>query len=189
MDGSGPDHFDSLMADARSAAPNGFDGLARSVERQLVGFLRARGADDAEGLANDVLVRVFRRLDRFDGGPAAFRAWVFTIARNRLIDEWRRRSRQVESVLRAPEAMPESPAPDAIDRLDDTNRLDDTSRVERLLAQLTDEQREVVLLRVVAGLSVAETAEVVGLRQGAVRALQHRGLAALRRNLSTAVTR
>jgi RNA polymerase sigma factor (sigma-70 family) len=183
MDGSGPDHFDSLMADARSAAPNGFDGLARSVERQLVGFLRARGADDAEGLANDVLVRVFRHLDRFDGGLAAFRAWVFTIARNRLIDERRRRSRQVESVLRAPEAMPESRAPDAIDRLDDT------SRVERLLAQLTDEQREVVLLRVVAGLSVAETAEVVGLREGAVRALQHRGLAALHRNLTTTVTR
>ena len=69
--------------------------------------------------------------------------------------------------------------------LDDVfDRIGERERVEAMLGCLTDEQREVVLLRVVAGLSVEETAEVVGRRPGAVRALQHRALGRLRASLA-----
>ena len=73
---------------------------------------------------------------------------------------------------------------------DPTAAVEGRERVDAMLADLTDEQREVVLLRIVAGLSVEETAEVVGRRPGAVRTLQHRALARLRRSFPReAVTR
>lgn len=170
---------------ARSGDPRGFDELVAWIERPLVGFVRARGAEDWEGLANDVLVRAFRQIDQFEGGAVQFRAWVFRIARNALIDERRRRGRRVEAVPTVPHDLPEGPA-DADPSVDVEQR----ERVEMLLADLTDEQREVVLLRIVAGLGVEETAEVTGRRPGAVRTLQHRALTRLRRNFSQrAVTR
>lgn len=176
---SDDEQFHGWVVRAQQGDPTGFDALMRALERPLAGFLRARGAGDAEGLVNEVLVRVFSGIGDFEGNAPQFRAWVYRIARNLLIDERRRAGRRPDAVSTAPDTLPEpllsKTAPD---------RLNEAERVEGLLARVTAEQREVLLLRVVAGLSVEETAEVLGCRPGAVRALQHRALKRLRQEIS-----
>lgn len=171
------DAFEGRLARAQRGDPWAFDELVRWLERPLLGFLTARGAEDPDGTANEVLVRMFRRIDRFAGGQAQFRAWVFTIARNALVDEHRRRASRPVPVPDGTEALTGAVA-------DDLDRIGERERVEAMLDCLTDDQREVVLLRVVAGLSVDETARAVGRRPGAVRAMQHRALTRLRASLS-----
>jgi RNA polymerase sigma-70 factor (ECF subfamily) len=179
MDESATARFDGLLRGAKDGDPRSLDALVRLVDRPLVGYLRARGADDAEGLANEVLVKMCRHVVDFHGGERQFRGWVFTIARNRLIDEHRRAARRPELAPTPPAELPER----ASDR-DPTDDQGQRERVEAMLATLTADQREVVILRIVAGLSVAETASVLGCRPGAVRALQHRALRQLRGKLS-----
>lgn len=173
------DGFDERLARAQADDPRAFDELVRWLERPLLGFLRARGAEDAEGTANEVLVRVFGSIRGFEGGQVQFRAWVFRIARNVLIDERRYRARRPQMT---PTVHDELPQPVATD--DPLDRVGERERVETMLGQLTEEQREVLLLRVVAGLSVEETSQTIGRRPGAVRALQHRALVRLRASLS-----
>jgi RNA polymerase sigma-70 factor (ECF subfamily) len=171
--------FARLLRLARDQRPAGFEGLVGLVDRRLVGFARARGADDPEGFANEVLVIVCRSIGTFSGNLPQFRAWVFTIARNRLIDEHRRVARRVDARLVDPAAIPEhartDPAFDAVGQ---------SEHLAQLLAPLTDDQREVLVLRIVAELSVEQTAAATGRRPGAVRALQHRALGQLRSQLS-----
>lgn len=145
----------------------------------MTGFLRARGAEDSEDLANEVFVRAFASIQRFEGVPADFRAWVFRIARNLLIDERRYLARRPGTTPTAHEDLPQAVITDDL-----TDQIGQRERVDALLAVLTEEQREVLLLRIVAGLSVDETAQTVRRRPGAVRALQHRALARLRTSLA-----
>lgn len=175
--------FDEALRRARAGEPAGFDALVRHLDPKLVGFARARGAEDPEGLADDVLVQMCRSIGTFEGNLPQLRAWVFTIARNRLIDERRRAGRRVDAQPVEPARLPEPEADDATRPDVHVVAAGAGERVEAMLAPLTDDQREVVLLRVVVGLSVEETASVVGRKPGAVRALQHRALQQLRREL------
>lgn len=175
---SGDEEFDRVLAGAQRGEPGAFEELVNLLEQPLVGFLRARGASDPESLANEGLVRVFGAIGGFAGNSAQFRAWVFTIARNLVIDDHRRRAKRPVTRVMDPGSLPEMEA------APDVDHIDEMERAERLLGLLTDEQREVVVLRVIAGLSVEETAQVVGRRPGAVRALQHRALTHLRQALA-----
>lgn len=167
--------FEELLTAAQAGEAAGFDGLVRLLHRRLLAFTRARRAADPEGLANDVLARMCATISSFEGNEAQFRAWVFAIARNRLIDDHRLSLRRVKTDnLPTEDLAARLPAEQTLDELDQRER------VEHLLASLTEEQRDVVLLRVLGGLSVDETAAVVGRRPGAVRALQHRALRQLR---------
>lgn len=175
--------FEVALDQARAGVPAGFDALVRHLHGRLIGFCRARGADDPEALADDVLVAMCRSIDSFDGGLAQFRAWVFTIARNRLVDERRRAGRRVDSRPTEPSDVTELAGAVDVDVGVDVDAFDERARIDALLSGLTDEQREVVVLRIVVGLSVEEVAAVVGRRPGAVRALQHRALRQLRASL------
>ncbi len=177
--------FTEALRRARAGEPAGFDALVRHLDPKLVGFARARGADDPEGLADDVLVQMCRSIGSFEGNLPQLRAWVFTIARNRLIDERRRAGRRLEVRPVEPGQLPELEADDVTRPDVHVVELGAGDRVESMLAPLTDDQREVVLLRIVVGLSVEETAAVVGRKPGAVRALQHRALQQLRSQLVT----
>lgn len=149
-----------------------FDWLAPSV----AGYLRARGAQDPDGLTNDVFLRVYRRIGAFDGDRSSFKSWVFTIAHNALIDEHRKRQREVSVV--ALDGSHDRPGGDVESAVLYEAGLEEAAR---MLTHLTDDQRTVIYLRIVAGLSVAETATVMQRDAGAIKALQHRGLATLRR--------
>lgn len=174
--------FAAHLAAAQAGRPEGFDALVRMMLRRLVAFGRARGAQDPEGVANETLIQMCQSIASFDGNMVQFRAWVYTIARNRIIDEHRRNGRRVKT-----EPIPDNDLLDIADLDDGTSAIDQRQRVEQILSGLTEEQREVVLLRVLGGLSVEETALVVGRRPGAVRALQHRAIRQLRTRLAANV--
>jgi RNA polymerase sigma factor (sigma-70 family) len=129
-----------------------------------------------------VFVQLVRNLAGFDGSERDFRAWVFMIARNRLVDEWRGVERNlVDSVpddVLAELAGPGSGEDDAMRHIADES-------VRSVLGRLTPDQRDVLFLRFFARLTVDEVASVIGKRPGAVKALQSRGLAAIRREMSS----
>jgi RNA polymerase sigma-70 factor (ECF subfamily) len=133
----------------------------------VLGYLRGRGARDPEDLTGDVFVKVTEGLGAFRGDRAALRRWVFTIAHNRLVDEFRLARPSVETVSADP--------PQAA--TDDEMPLD--AEVLEALTTLTEEQREVVVLRFIADVPLKDVARIVGKRLGAVKMLQARGLATL----------
>lgn len=160
----------SAVEMARAGEAAGFDQLFREHAGSITAFARSRGATDPEGICNETFLRAFRSLDTFDGDDAAFRRWVFSICRNLIIDAHRARERRPVEVLAEPPEVSAAGADEiALMRLGDEN-------VRRLLAPLTDDQREVILLRLVADLTLAETAEIVGRPVSAVKRLQARGL-------------
>ena len=126
-------------------------------------------------------MNVVRSIDRFEGGEVAFRAWVFAIARNEATDELRR-------VIRHPSA------PTSVEELEARGPRGDvegeameglvSDGIGRLLDALTTDQRDVLLLRILGGLTIPEIAQVVGKKEGAVKMLQARGLAAIRAKIS-----
>ncbi|HWS46821.1 MAG TPA: RNA polymerase sigma factor [Acidimicrobiia bacterium] len=171
--------LDTALEQARCGDSRGFDVLFRAFGASVVGYLRSRSVSDPDGVANDVFLRAFRTIHTFQGDESRFRSWLFTIAHNAAIDDARRRRRRVrETPL---DGVPEPTGGDA-----ETDGLEHVGneRVAGLLATLSPDQRDVVVLRVVADLSVEETAAVVGKSYEAVKALQRRGLASLRRALS-----
>jgi RNA polymerase sigma-70 factor (ECF subfamily) len=120
-----------------------------------------------------------RGLHTFEGDSQQFRSWVFTIAHRRLIDERRARSKRPVELREDLESavVAEDPATAVMDRLTD-------EEIIGFLDALTPEQRDVLLLRLLAGLTIDEIARALGKTPGAVKALQRRGLIALQENLS-----
>ena len=172
--------FDSALAAAKVGEEWAWSALYRHLSGPVTGYLMGHGASEPEDLASETFLQVAKGIHTFEGDEAAFRSWVFVIAHRRLVD-----SRRV--VFRRP-AMAESSAEDASpDRLQGGNVEDDalagldSGEVQETLAPLTRDQRDVILLRVVADLSVAATARILGKSDGAVRVLQHRAIEALRR--------
>lgn len=163
----GPD-FAEVLAAAKSGDPRAITVLYRAFNPALLRFYRANAGPVAEDLAQEVWLSAAPNLDSFDGDEQQFRAWMFTVARRRLVDHWRSTGRRVTEVHDAVE-------PAALDG-DPEARLMGDAAIAELTAGLTDEQREVITLRVVGGLSVDEVAAVVGKSPGAVRVIQHRAI-------------
>jgi RNA polymerase sigma-70 factor (ECF subfamily) len=179
----GPTEFADLLAAAQRGDGRSFERLLAPVVNDVAGYLRAQVSDDAEDLLQDVLASVYRALGRFEGGESQFRTWLFTCARHRVIDH--RRTRR--------SAVPLGDRADRIRASDDVEsevvRRVTAAGVLALLDHLPELQRQVVLLRIVGQLDVAETAAVLGQQPGTVRVLQHRGLRQPARTLAEALTR
>jgi RNA polymerase sigma-70 factor (ECF subfamily) len=141
-------------------------------------YFRCYSAESAEDLVGEVFLQVVRDLPAFTGGEDQFRAWVFTIARRRLVDEWRRQGRRREDP-RSDIVAPSSAKPHEVEERALTHLGE--QHVRSVLARLTPAQRDVLFLRIVAGLSIAETAQVLGNTPGGVKSLQIRGLEAILR--------
>ncbi|RZS59289.1 RNA polymerase sigma-70 factor (ECF subfamily) [Microcella putealis] len=143
----------------------------------VAAFARARGSREPDDLTSEVFLAVFDRLAEFRGDERAFRSFVFSIAYRRLVDELRKRERRGEPEEWTPESAPRrasSAEDEAGARLGDAAAL-------ALLDELSSDQRDVMVLRVVADLTIEQVAEVFGKRVGAVKALQRRALQALRK--------
>ena len=173
------DDFDDVLARARTGAGDAFTLLYRDLSRPVAAYVRAQGIADVEDLTSEVFLAVFTGIGRFVGDEAGFRSWVFTIAHHRVADHWRRAARAVPVTV-YDAADDERTVPSA-----EAGALDaiGSQQVTALLAGLTEEQREVLTLRVVADLTVEQVAQVVGRSVGAVKALQRRALASLRRQI------
>jgi RNA polymerase sigma-70 factor (ECF subfamily) len=166
---------------AREGASWAVAALYREIHPRLVRYLRSREPEVADDVAAQVWLEVAGGLDKFEGTEDGFRAWVFTIARRRLIDARRRAGRRPtdplvdqDFVATSPDGDPEGSALAALDA---------QAAVDRIVAALTPDQAEVVLLRVLGGLPVGEVAAVLGKQPSAVRVLQHRALRRLAQHL------
>lgn len=170
-----------MLAAAQTGAEWALTLLYRHHNPPVLRYLRARAGVDGDDLASQVWIDVARNLSRFDGDEDAFAGWVFTIARRRLVDERRRRGRRrdepVDDELLTEINAADDPAAATVDGLTG----DEAAR--RIVELLPERQAEVVLLRVLAGLSVAEVAEITGHRPGTVRVIQHRALRRLAREV------
>jgi RNA polymerase sigma-70 factor (ECF subfamily) len=161
---------DDLAAALRAAQAGdvaGFATLWRALQPAVLRYLRVVTGDHAEDAASETWLHVIRDLHRFHGDPAAFRGWLFRIARHRGIDERRRHERQPRTTEPA-DATPDA----ATEALQETG----TTWALNLINTLPTDQAEAVLLRIVAGLDVATTAHILGKRPGAVRIATMRGL-------------
>ena len=165
--------FEAVLAAAAGGDELAFGILWRDLQPGLVRYLDALAPGAGEDLGSETWLRVVDGLGRFSGDERAFRAWVFTVARHRAIDRWRRGTRRRDELVPM-DALVDLPAPDdpagaAVDAIASRAAVD-------LIATLPPDQAEVVLLRVVAGLEVAEVAAITGKRPGHVRVLAHRAL-------------
>ena len=170
----------TLVSEAQRGSVSAFERLYRALAAQVVSYLRWHRVSDPDGLTNDVFAQVHRKLSSFEGDEQGFRSWVFTIAHHRMIDD-RRRSQRQPFVAGEVEVEDHRALGDVED---DAFAVLGSDRVRELLAVLSPDQRAVVLLRVVADLSVEDVAKILGKREGAIKALQHRAMGALRRHLS-----
>lgn len=169
--------FPGLLAAAKTGAEWAWEQLYRDLAGPVTGYFASRGAPDPEDLTGETFLQVARGIHSFEGHEGSFRSWVFVIAHRRMIDARRVAGRSVAvEPIDALEARGGNVEEEAMVRLG-------TAELVRGLRVLTDEQREVLALRVMADLTLEETANVVGKTVGAVKALQHRALAVLRRNL------
>lgn len=176
--------FDALLERARTGDEAAWGELYDSLAPQLLGYLRARGAADAEEVLGDVLLHVARGIDGFTGDSSGFRSWVFVIATSRLQDERRRLRRKPTSPL---EPATEERLSAPVDIELEVEQAAVAEEVQALLCCLTADQRAVVELRVFGGLTSQEVADTVGKPLGAVKSLYRRGLGALRRQLEAPV--
>jgi RNA polymerase sigma factor (sigma-70 family) len=170
---------DALTDDAlrdQSRQPAVYGLVYRTYASQVLGYLTARGVEDPEAAMQEVFLSVLPRLDSVQGGAAGLRTFIFSVAHARMVDDRRRQSRTPAQVTFDPEldrredASAES---EALDRIS-------PQEVLRLLDGLPDDQREVLSLRLVAGLTVEQAAEAMGKSAGAVKQLQRRALLKLR---------
>jgi len=147
--------------------------LWRSLNPPLLRYLRGRVGAGGDDLAAQTWLDAARGLHHFDGDEAAFRRWLFTIARRRLIDDLRRRGRRAEDLVAA------VPDGDGHDRFAEEH--DALARALSLVRLLPPDQADAVLLRVVGDLDVGQVADIMGRSHGSVRVLVHRGLRRLQK--------
>jgi RNA polymerase sigma-70 factor (ECF subfamily) len=171
-----------LVRQAQAGSQEAFGALYERLAPKIYAYLYYRvGADAqiAEDLTEDVFLKVLAKLDSYQDRGLPFQAWVYRIARNRLIDHVRRLPKEpdvrVDDQLDVAEAAAQQPFELALVRGDLTSALQ----------RLTADQRDVIILRFLQDATLAETAERLGKSHDAVKKLQARGLQGLRRALTT----
>lgn len=173
--------FASLLAAAKAGQDWAWREIYGRLSPPLLGYLRARGAPEPEDVLGELFLQLVRDVERFEGGEREFRAWAFTVAHHRLIDDRRRRLRRPVQAAPDAELAPTGAASaaeeEALKRAGDPH-------LRAALGRLSDEQRSVLLLRLLGDLSVDEVAKTLRKSPGAVKALQRRALARLASELS-----
>ena len=173
-------YAEDLVRRIRANEPDAFDELYARYSPRVFGYLFQRlngNAEEAEDLTAEVFTKIYEKIDGFQPQGAPLSAWVFRIAHNKLVDSVRRRPRQPQVAL---EDAPEMTAGPVFGAIDQQVALE---QIKVGLARLTNEQRQVIVLRFLEGKTLAETAAIVGRNEDAVKKLQARGLAALRRGI------
>ena len=169
-----PDSFEEVLAAAQAGQEWAVAYLYDKFQPSVLRYLEWQEPRAAEDLASETWLAVAERIGAFEGDEPHCKAWIFAIARRRLA---RYRGRAVRRrTTPVPDTVLQS-EPDRADTADlAVEKLAGEQTIERLSALLSPVQAEVVVLRVVGGLSVEETARVISKRPGAVRVIQHRAL-------------
>lgn len=167
-----------LVRRAKEQDEAAFAALYDLYYQRVFTYIYFRVSDQAlaEDLAADVFVRALQAIGKFKYRGVPLAAWLLRIARNLVIDHFRRAGKRQTVALE--DHLPDrttSPVTEVENRLLREDLI-------RLMKHLTDDQRDVIILKFFQGMSNSEVAEVLGKPVGAVKSLQHRGLAALRRH-------
>ena len=164
-----------LLKLAQSGDADAFSRLYDDCVERIYRYIYFRVTDEevAEDLTSQVFLKAWENLDRCKSTGAPFIAWLYTIARNTVIDHYRTRKNTV-ALEEAYSLASDDPSPDQQIELQF-----ETEALREALKELTEDQQQVVVLKFIAGLSTDEIAEQLGKRAGAVRALQMRALQAL----------
>jgi RNA polymerase sigma-70 factor (ECF subfamily) len=168
---AGSDFRRNLRA-AKRGDQEAFAVIWKEFQPGLLRYLTIKAGPAAEDLAADTWLRVLRALPGFEGDEIGFRAWLFTTARNRVIDWYRGSSKRYEHMEHSQFDL----APSTSNVEADAAENSATRSALTLIAQLPPDQAEAVMLRVVAGLDVAMVAQIMKRSSGSVRVLCHRGL-------------
>lgn len=186
MIGPGPDRAAALPAVVAQAQRGDresfgyiFDTFHLSVYRYIL--VRVRNEADAEDLAAETFQAAFRAIGRFRWRGVPFEAWLFRIARSKMVDHQRRLARRPSPLDLA--GVPDDRIPSGDDAMDEVIRRDEHARVLATLPLLSQDQQDVLAMRFFGGLSVEETAGAMGRSTSAVKQLQFRAVTALRRRL------
>lgn len=137
-------------------------------------YYRVGSKEDAEDLTEEVFLKALEAIGRFTWREVPFSAWLYRIARNTVVDHFRRKTRRVQVVLEEGVMAPETTEPVALVAAKLSQE-----EVQRAISRLTDDQQQVVILKFFVGLSNSEVANFIGKTEGAVKALQHRALESL----------
>ncbi len=177
--------LDTLAGMAAGGDKEALNHLLGLLRTPVVRYCRARmgegiGLQTAEDVAQDVLLAVCGALGRYRPGETAAMAFVYGIARNKVVDAFRAAGRDHSEPTDAmPDAVSDGPGPETAAVLGT-----EVSELREMLGQLPPAHREVLVLRVALQFSAEETARAVGSTSGAVRVTQHRAMAKLRAMLT-----
>jgi len=174
-----------LAQAARAHDPVATETLMGRVRQLALRYSRARlgryGVEDAaQDVAQEVCMAVLTALPTFEDRGYPFEAFVYSVAAHKVADAQRGIFRSAEPVAELPETADRGRGPEerAVLR-------DDVARVMAVVGELPELQREIITLRVAAGLSAEETAAALNMTAGAVRVAQHRALTRLRTLVGT----
>jgi RNA polymerase sigma-70 factor (ECF subfamily) len=154
-----------------------YERYSPRVQNYMTHHLNGR-TQEAEDLTADVFTKVFERIGSYEFRGVPFSAWLFRVARNQLVDYVRRRPRQAQVPLDEASEVRESGTFQGVDQQLAADNLNGA------LKHLTEDQQRVIALRFMEGHSTARTAELTGKTEDAVKKLQARGLASLKRTMS-----
>ncbi|MPZ70521.1 MAG: sigma-70 family RNA polymerase sigma factor [Actinobacteria bacterium] len=173
--------FEPILNAARLGEEWAWEQLYRGVAPSVLGYLRSRGVDDSEDLLGETFLQVVRDLPTFTGDERDFRAWLFTIAHHRSLDAVRRSDRRPSTPVDSLTLELAGPIGDAEE---DAIQAARAAEIRLALNGVSEDQRNVLLLRLFGELTIDEIGGLLRKRPGAVKALQRRGLARLRKELS-----
>lgn len=178
---SGDSDLRDLADLAVQGHPEAIESLIEHVRPMIVRYCRARLGrvtgqyHVADDVAQEVCIAVFSALPRYRDMGRPFASFVFGIAAHKVADALRSAVRLAVPTEDLPDGPDDGPGPE-----ETVVAYIEAERARALLHRLPDLQRELLTLRVVAGLSAVETGNVLGMSAGAVRVAQHRALARLR---------
>ncbi|MEW5938264.1 MAG: sigma-70 family RNA polymerase sigma factor [Chloroflexota bacterium] len=175
---------DLLMRRAKDGDPDAFAQLYDACVERIYRYVFFRVSDEAtaEDIASQVFLKAWENLDKYRPGASPVLAWLFTIARNLVIDHYRTRKESV-------------PLDKAVGLADDRPGVSEQAEarfnleaMRNAMQFLTEEQQQVLTLKFIVGLPTGNIARMMGKREGAIRALQMRALQTMAKYLEKEMT-
>ncbi len=165
-----------LVGRARRGDPAAWEHIVTELGPVIRGYARARGAPDPDDLTQDVFTAAAQRIGEFHGDWEAFRSWLFAVAYRQVVNRYRASARATAPLPESLASAAAGPEEEVLGRVAAAGAADALEVLEPL-------ERDVVLMRVLAGLDAEAVGRAVGKRPGTVRVIQFRAMAKLREEL------
>lgn len=171
----------ALVQKAKGGDSAAFDDLYRQFMTPIFRFvfIRVRNRADAEDLTQTVFVKAWNALPRFDDREERFLAWLYTIARNSIIDHWKKKKDIVFDETNSIFTQFKSDE----DPSKDVDRMFTQDQIQQLLDEIDIKHSEILYLKFIEQLENKEIAELLGKKENAIRQMQCRALKAVRKHM------